>query len=281
MMMVKLEATIAEFVFDVLLLVVIGGVLGFVVAWLYLNKTRPTASTQEKDEGLYLILSRVKHLIDGVRVVIKAYYMEAFTDDLPTDANRWRLARKDLLAKAETLERLNHRLALMTGSGARGQALVMQRVNIVELLEEMMMGLRELDGNNDRLKVVDHQNVPHISADLEALQEVFFILLDNALKHGGPDVKVTAKVSSERDKIKVRIVDTGVGINPHILRRVFEPGERGDQTGWDSGTGMGLPIARTLVRLHGGEIASRSPVKDGRGTEFVVSLPLRRVKATP
>ena len=84
-----------------------------------------------------------------------------------------------------------------------------------------------------------------------------------------------AAVARARD-VEVSVVDTGVGIAPAHLTSIFEPFVRGH--GHVQGTGLGLTIARGLVRAHNGEIRVRSEV--GRGSVFSFTLPLAAVPAT-
>jgi len=70
----------------------------------------------------------------------------------------------------------------------------------------------------------------------------------------------------------VRVVDTGVGINPQDLARVFERFFRVEAEGSIPGTGLGLSIARELIKLHGGHIAATST--PGEGSLFAIYLPL-------
>ena len=115
-----------------------------------------------------------------------------------------------------------------------------------------------------------------IDGDRIRLTQVFVNLLNNAGKYTprGGQIWVGAELSSGREII-VRIRDSGVGISPQLLPRIFEmfvhgAPQIGDRQG---GLGIGLALCREMVHLHGGSITASSD-GIGKGTEFVVRLPL-------
>lgn len=113
-----------------------------------------------------------------------------------------------------------------------------------------------------------------VLGDEARLQQVFWNLLTNAIKFtpAGGRVEVTARESDE--SIEVEISDTGIGISPEFLPRLFDrfsqQGSRSDSK--SSGLGIGLTIVRHLVTMHGGTIVVSSEGV-GRGSSFIVRLP--------
>jgi CheY-like chemotaxis protein len=75
------------------------------------------------------------------------------------------------------------------------------------------------------------------------------------------------------DSLFIEVSDTGIGIAPELLGRIFEPFEQGAQERRSGGLGLGLAICRSLVAAHGGEITAQSE-GPGRGATFVVELPM-------
>lgn len=111
-----------------------------------------------------------------------------------------------------------------------------------------------------------------VEADPARVRQVFFNLLSNAVKftdHGG----IRVSLSRENGSLVCAVSDTGRGIPSDRLEEVFDPFKQVDPAlnRKHSGTGLGLPIAKRLVELHGGTIRVRSQV--GRGTTFEFSLP--------
>jgi signal transduction histidine kinase len=113
-----------------------------------------------------------------------------------------------------------------------------------------------------------------VDGDPDRLQQLLLILLDNAIKYTPPDGRVTLALRRKGGDVQLTVSDTGVGIAPVDLERVFERFYRADpaRTRDPGGTGLGLPIARWIAEQHGGEIALSSA--PGRGTVATVRLPL-------
>ena len=103
------------------------------------------------------------------------------------------------------------------------------------------------------------------------LRMVTFNLLDNAIKYIGDGADRTVELTSrpEAGRILVEVRDTGVGIPPAVIPRLFNPFFRGRESG--KGYGLGLATVKKLVEAHGGRVAVESAV--GKGTIFKVSLP--------
>jgi signal transduction histidine kinase len=119
---------------------------------------------------------------------------------------------------------------------------------------------------------VDLPPVPlHVRGDLNRVQRVVANLMDNAIKYTerGGVVNVSAEVTP--DRISVSISDSGIGIEADSLPRIFEHFYRGDWSRSTPGHGLGLSLARAIVRAHGGEIAVRSA--SGKGSVFTILWP--------
>jgi signal transduction histidine kinase/CheY-like chemotaxis protein len=112
-----------------------------------------------------------------------------------------------------------------------------------------------------------------VCADPTRLDQVVLNLLTNAMKFTPAGGTIRVRVGPEGDEAVLRVEDTGVGISPELLPRVFDlftQGERGlDRR--HGGLGIGLTLVRRLVEMHGGRVEAHSP--GGRGSEFIVRLP--------
>lgn len=121
-----------------------------------------------------------------------------------------------------------------------------------------------------------------LSGDAGRLQQVFWNLLVNAVKFTprGGRIEVTAR--QEGPHVRVTIADSGEGIDPGFLRHVFERFRQADNSASRAhgGLGLGLAIVRHIVELHGGEVSAESP-GCGRGSTFIVSLPVRAAAVAP
>jgi PAS domain S-box-containing protein len=117
----------------------------------------------------------------------------------------------------------------------------------------------------------------HVNADVTRLAQVVGNLLQNAGKFTsqGGHARVLVSADSAARQAVIRVVDTGVGMPPEVLARLFQPFVQADTTLDRSrgGLGLGLALVKGLVELHGGEIRAHSDGL-GRGAEFFVRLPL-------
>jgi signal transduction histidine kinase len=142
---------------------------------------------------------------------------------------------------------------------------------IGETVEAMKIKARE----QGLALVVEGAAVPKIMADPIMLKRVLANLIGNALKFTprGGEIKIRACV--EDSSVRVEVVDNGIGIARENLDKVFEKFYQVDasSTRAVSGMGMGLPIAKELVELHGGKIWGESEGL-GRGSRFIFTLPV-------
>jgi signal transduction histidine kinase len=97
-------------------------------------------------------------------------------------------------------------------------------------------------------------------------------LLVNAVRHTPADGTVRVEARSSRDRLEVSVVDTGEGIAPEDLPRVFDPFFRGDPARHGPGSGLGLALAKRIVEGLGGEITAES--RPSSGARFAVTLPV-------
>ena len=121
-----------------------------------------------------------------------------------------------------------------------------------------------------------------ISADSARLQQIIWNLLSNAVKftpHGG---RINVRVLQDGANVKVTVNDTGQGIDPEFLPRVFDRFRQADSSTTRSfgGLGLGLAIVRHLVELHGGTVSAGSDGV-GKGATFSASFPLLTDRAQP
>ena len=115
----------------------------------------------------------------------------------------------------------------------------------------------------------------HLEADATRLEQVFGNLLGNAIKYTPPGGRIGVWAGVDGGEVVVKVRDTGLGIGPEMVPKVFEMFvQDGNHSGHSQGgLGIGLGLSRSLVELHGGRISARSE-GPGLGSEFEVRLPL-------
>jgi signal transduction histidine kinase len=116
-----------------------------------------------------------------------------------------------------------------------------------------------------------------VGADRDRLRQVFANLLDNALKYtpAGGQVVITLEKRDEGGAVIFR--DTGIGITPEDLPRIWDRLYRGDRSRAERGLGLGLSLVRAYVRAHGGQVFAEST--PGQGSTFAVLLNRRAGEA--
>jgi len=119
-----------------------------------------------------------------------------------------------------------------------------------------------------------------IEADAVRLAQVFANLLNNAVRYTDPGGRIGIAAQRDDGSAVITVSDTGVGIAAEALPRVFDMFVQANarDSRAQSGLGIGLTLVRSLVEMHGGSVAARS-AGVGRGSEFVVRLPLARHEA--
>lgn len=148
--------------------------------------------------------------------------------------------------------------------------LVLRRQNVdlpalaASVVEKVGMAIPELE-----CSVVFEDDVPHVYADPDKVEQVLTNLVENAAKYGSPKaMKVTGELDGS--SVAVSVLDAGAGITAEDLPRVFTKFFRRDH-GRPTGTGLGLWISQGLVEAHGGQLTAAS--EPGHGSTFRFTLP--------
>jgi signal transduction histidine kinase len=160
---------------------------------------------------------------------------------------------------------------------ARGETAAAQRFELNDLVREMEPVLRKLASDRQRMCFELGPEAMEIMGDRTGVARILSNLVVNArdaMPCGGDVTVATAitlrKMEGARPAVVLRVSDTGAGISPDVLPRIFEPFYTTKTEG--RGTGLGLTIVQTFVQKMGGEISVESEV--GRGTTFEIRLPL-------
>jgi signal transduction histidine kinase len=119
-------------------------------------------------------------------------------------------------------------------------------------------------------------DLPLLSGDSSSLERVISNLVDNSIKFTPPGGQVWVTVWQEGDQVRLSVRDTGIGIAPEEIRKIFDRFYQVDSsaTRRAGGVGLGLYISQEIVRQHGGRIWVESEL--GRGSTFYISLPINQ-----
>ncbi len=152
--------------------------------------------------------------------------------------------------------------------------LKMEAVSLLKVVESSMGTIKPLaEEKGVKLEVKVPKELPLITGAPDRLQQVFNNLLGNAIKFTPKGGTITLKVGEEDDHILVKVMDTGIGISPEELPRIFDEFYRGVRVN-ATGAGLGLSIAKKIVEAHNGKIWVESPCPEsGTGSKFSLTLP--------
>src|SRR5262249_35374397 len=158
-------------------------------------------------------------------------------------------------------------------------ALHIQPVDLSEVVAGCVGSLRA-SGRAGPLRVSFRAQSVMVNADATRLAQIVTNMLDNAVKVTPPGGAIDVDVFRERQTAVLRVRDTGVGIEPEMLPRIFELFAQAQQPMDRSvgGLGIGLTLSRRLVEMHDGAITAASEGR-GRGAEFTVRLPVANAVA--
>jgi len=166
---------------------------------------------------------------------------------------------------------------------ARGR--VELKTEIVEVAEVVAKAIEMasplLEQRNHTLKVDVPRRGLRVDGDTTRLGQVISNLLTNAAKYTPPNGMVTMRAEQVDDEVVLSVRDTGIGISPEVLPRIFDlfVQERQALDRSQGGLGIGLTIVRSLIERHGGSVSARSDGR-GKGSEFIIRLPLEE-RAAP
>jgi signal transduction histidine kinase len=185
--------------------------------------------------------------------------------------------RSEFLGRMGTdLDRLDHTVSQVLAA-ARADERVRahrERLDLRELLEKSIAELRTRHRLPEDALRLDAADPVAVEGDATELELVFRNLLENAVKYSEGPVDVHVSVASAGDgRVRIEIADTGIGIPPGELRKIFQRFYRAgrDVKRTAAGLGLGLFIVRGLLRRNGGRVVARSE-GSGRGSRFVVTL---------
>jgi signal transduction histidine kinase len=157
---------------------------------------------------------------------------------------------------------------------SRSRRLELREFSLTEVIQKLsrLMG-EEASARGVSLTVKPEQDPFMVPMDVDKLQQAFINIIKNALESISGEGSVNIGMQRQgNEQVVVRISDTGLGLAPEEVEKIFNP----DYTTKEKGLGLGLPIAHEIIRGHGGTIRVQSV--PGQGTTFEIALPAKSVK---
>jgi signal transduction histidine kinase len=266
------EAARAQLLLILLLGAAVGLVLSFAGAWFLAGRALvPIEHAFQRQQEFVADASH--ELRTPLTILHSAADLLEERSDEPASANRALV--EEIRQEIVRMERLTRDLLTLARSDRGELQLSLGRVDLGALARDLARRVSLLAG--DRGVTLDVQVVsesPVVEGDPDRLQQVGLIVLDNALNHTPRGGCVQLVVEQQDDVGVLRVDDSGEGIPPEHLSRIFDRFHRVDPSRARStgGAGLGLAIARTLVVAHGGCIAVSG--RPGGGTRVAIHIPL-------
>jgi signal transduction histidine kinase len=177
--------------------------------------------------------------------------------------------------ESRRLERLIKDLLELSRVDARSLQVRLQAVDVRKMIEDTAAVLApHAQKSQVSLSVDAPGDLPAVSADEDRIRQVLLNLTDNAIKYSRPNDRVRIEARASNGIVRIAVVDTGIGIPPADVGKVFERFYRVDKglAARRSGRGLGLALARLFVEAHGGTITVRSQLEKGSVFEFTLPV---------
>jgi signal transduction histidine kinase len=221
---------------------------------------------QTHDEQRRNMFADISHELRTPLAVIQGNIEGMIDGVYPADEARL----KSIFEETQTLTRLVEDMRTFALSESGALQLKKELVNLGVLISESLLAFQEqADSKKISINLDIPSDTPSIHLDPLRIKEVLFNLMTNALRYSPQNGEVHVSLSFDDANARVAITDSGTGIAPEDLPRIFERFYKSHDSG---GMGLGLAIAKNIISAHGGNIRAES-VKD-KGTKIIFELPV-------
>ncbi len=176
------------------------------------------------------------------------------------------------LEEVDTLINLIEHLLLLARLDIKEVPLNKETIEIVPFIETIVNEMQFIAEAKDISIGFLHKGTPKLEGDPHLLRQVFFNLLDNAIKYCPSGSRIFVEARYVNNTITIAVKDNGPGIPEQELSNIFKRFYRIPNRNSEKGFGLGLSICRSIVEMHKGTILVRS--KPNIKTEFIITLPL-------
>jgi len=235
-------------------------------------------AVRQRDRFLAILGHELRNPVGAIRTATEVLDQIRSDDELVAKEQREIVRRQ-----AAQIARLVDDLLDVSRVTSGKIVLQLKPVDLRDVAARCLQALRALidTGDHDITLTLPQEPVV-VNGDSVRLEQILINLLTNAVKYTPPPGKIAVVVSAQDGEAVLRVTDTGLGIPPEMLPRVFEPFVQDDHSLDRSagGLGIGLTVVRSLVEMHGGSIVAHSAGR-GKGSEFVVRFPVFRQAEAP
>lgn len=253
---------------------------------IYMDITEEVKEKEKIEKALKIqdeIYSNVSHeLKTPLNVIFSANQMLDFylTKDLSKEIKDKLISYNDIIKQncLRQIKLINNILDL-SKSNSGNLILNLSNENIVDIVENIVKSVSEYVKSKE-LRILFETNVEQkvIACDLIMIERVMLNLISNAIKYSNKGDKIYVNVIDKGNIINITVKDTGTGIEKKHLDLIFQRFYQADKSlsRKAEGTGIGLSLIKSIVKLHGGNISVESEV--GKGSVFKVELPAKTIE---
>ena len=224
---------------------------------------------QRKDEFLAMLSHELRNPLSAITNAVHVLRLEDSGNAIQQKAKS--IIERQVGQLARLVDDLLEVSRVITG----GIQLHQQQLEMRSIVDRAVESARSLiDGRNLELAVTLPAEAVWLQGDPTRLEQVLVNLLNNAAKYTDEGGQIHITVQQEGSEVVLSVRDTGIGIAPELLPRIFDLFTQADRTldRSQGGLGIGLSLVKRLLQLHGGTVEARSEGL-GQGSEFIVHLP--------
>ena len=239
--------------------------------------TLHTRREAREAERQITFVARVSHELRTPLTSIRMFADMLAGPDLP-DEKRAKFANT-ISRESQRLGALIERLLAFNALGKNGSKIACKPVDVTAVVQEVIEEMGSILRGADLTPEVDPPAIPAVAvSDLSILKGALVNLLDNAVKYARDGGVVRIEIKPDRETVLIRVSDRGPGVPKAIRNRLFEPFVQGGQTltNKDPGVGLGLSIARGMLRQIGADLVLAD---SDSGATFEIRLPRGDLKA--
>jgi PAS domain S-box-containing protein len=230
-----------------------------------------------RDDMLSIVSHDLRNPVNAVKMLAAAILRAKDVSDVPADVAQHAQVMLEAARQMDSLiqdlldvsKLESGRMAVSPRVVAIGELVAQASETLMPIAAQATISLQTPIGGGE---------LPLVDVDPDRIVQVLSNLIGNAIKYTQPGGDVRVLATADQDVVRVSVVDTGVGIAEHELPRVFDRFWQSKRTN-RSGAGLGLAIARGIVRAHGGRIWIESVV--GKGTRVHFTVPRAAKSAVP